>query len=99
MSFSYTALDQYLQAITELEKRVVENQRAVLLQIAAKMAETIRRDQRIFLFGTGHSHMLAEEGFYRAGGFANVVPILSELFMLHHLPELGSRFQRPPHLA
>jgi len=99
MSFSYTALDQYLQAITELEKRVVENQRAILLQIAARMAETIQREGRIFLFGTGHSHMLAEEGFYRAGGLANVVPILAEHFMLHSLPNLGSRLERTPGLA
>ena len=99
MPFSDTALDQYLQAITELEKRVVETQRAVLFRIAAKMAETIQRDQRIFLFGTGHSHMLAEEGFYRAGGLANVVPILAEQFMLHSLPNLGSRLERTPGLA
>ena len=63
------------------------------------MAETIRREQRIFLFGTGHSHLLAEEGFYRAGGLANVVPILTEHLMLHHLPALGSRLERTPGLA
>jgi len=96
---SDTALDQYLQAITELERRVVEDQRALLLQIAARMAETIQRERRIFLFGTGHSHMLSEEGFYRAGGLANVVPILAEHFMLHSLPNLGSRLERTPGLA
>jgi uncharacterized phosphosugar-binding protein len=99
MSFSNTALDQYLQAITDLEKRVVETQRAVLLQIAARMAETIQSEGRIFLFGTGHSHMLAEEGFYRAGGLANVVPILVEHLMLHSLPNLGSRLERTPDLG
>src|SRR5688572_23044127 len=59
----------------------------------------LQRDQRIFLFGTGHSHLLAEEGFYRAGGLANVVPILSEHVMLHSLPALGSRLERTPDLA
>ena len=99
MAHSNTALDQYLQAITELQTRVVNDQRAILLDIAHKMAETTRRDHRIFLFGTGHSHLIAEEGFYRAGGLANVVPILAEHFMLHHLPELGSRLERTPDLA
>src|SRR4030095_4290642 len=91
---SVTAFDQYLQAITELQTRVVESQRANLIAVAERMAETTRSDRRIFLFGTGHSHLLAEEGFYRAGGLANVVPILIEHFMLHHLPALGSRLER-----
>jgi uncharacterized phosphosugar-binding protein len=99
MEPSYTAFDHYLQAVIELQTRVVEGQRARLIQAAEKMAETTQRDQRILLFGTGHSHMLTEEGFYRAGGLANVVPMLSEHFMLHHLPELGSRLERTPGLA
>jgi len=93
------AFDRYLQAIYELQARVVADQRTTLIQAAQKMAETTARDQRIFLFGTGHSHLLAEEGFYQAGRLANVVPILSEHFMLHHLPELGSRLERTAGLA
>jgi uncharacterized phosphosugar-binding protein len=99
MALSMTALDQYVQAMRELQTHVVESQRDILLQIAERMAETTRREQRIFLFGTGHSHLLAEEGFYRAGGLANVVPILAEHLMLHHLPALGSRLERTPGLA
>jgi uncharacterized phosphosugar-binding protein len=98
-AFSPTALDDYLQALIELQTRVVKGQRARLLEAARQMAETIRRDQRIFLFGTGHSHLLAEEGFYRAGGLANVVPMLAEHLMLHQLPSLGSRLERIPGLA
>jgi len=99
MPFSSTALDRYSKAVTELQTRVVENQRDTLLEIAERMAETTRKDQRIFIFGTGHSHLIAEEGFYRAGGLANVVPILSEHFMLHSLPTLGSRLERTQGLA
>lgn len=94
-----TALEQYLHAIGELQSRVVESQNAILLEIAETMAETTRRDQRIFLFGTGHSHLIAEEGFYRAGGLANIVPILAGHFMLDQLPALGSRLERTPGLA
>lgn len=94
-----SALEGYLQAVSELQTRVVVGQRARLLEVAARMAETTSRDLRIFLFGTGHSHLLAEEGFYRAGGLANVVPILTEHTMLHHLPSLGSRLERTPGLA
>jgi uncharacterized phosphosugar-binding protein len=91
---SLNGVDRYFQAVNELETRVVESQRDRLMEVAERMAETTQRDQRIFLFGTGHSHLLAEEGFYRAGGLANVVPILVEHLMLHHLPSLGSRLER-----
>ncbi|HLF75673.1 MAG TPA: SIS domain-containing protein [Anaerolineales bacterium] len=99
MSSSQNALDQYFQAVRELAEHAVESQRDVLIRVAKSMAETTKRDQRIFLFGTGHSHLIAEEGFYRAGGLANVVPILTEHVMLHHLPSLGSRLERTPGLA
>ncbi|HJS20102.1 MAG TPA: SIS domain-containing protein [Anaerolineales bacterium] len=94
-----TALDRYFQAMTELQSRVVQGQRVKLLETAQRMAETTRAHQRIFLFGSGHSHLIAEEGFYRAGGLANVVSILTEHLMLHHLPSLGSRLERTPDLA
>src|SRR6185503_363709 len=99
MGSSSNALDQYFQAVRELEARLLESQRDVLMKVAERMAETTKRDRRIFLFGTGHSHLIAEEGFYRAGGLANVVPILTEHVMLHHLPSLGSRLERTPGLA
>ena len=99
MTQSDTAFDQYLRAIQELQTQVVESQRTVLTEVAERMAETIRRGKRIFVFGTGHSHLQAEEAFYRAGGLANVVPILVEHLMLHYLPDLGSRLERTPGLA
>jgi uncharacterized phosphosugar-binding protein len=99
MSPLHRAFDRYFQVVTELQTRVINGQRAILIEIAERMAEITRQDQRIFIFGTGHSHLISEEGFYRAGGLANVVPILSEHFMLHHLPALGSHFERMPGLA
>ena len=99
MALPSTALDQYVQEMRDFQARVVDGQRDRLLEVARRMAEATRRDQRIFLFGTGHSHLIAEEGFYRAGGLANVVPILTEHLMLHHLPSLGSRLERTPGLA
>jgi uncharacterized phosphosugar-binding protein len=99
MSFSHTALDDYLRTISDLQAHVLETQRAQLLEVAERMAETTQRDGRIFIFGTGHSHLLAEEGFYRAGGLANVVPMLAEHLMLHRLPDLGSHLERTPGLA
>lgn len=35
---------------------------------ANAILEAARNDKRVYVFGTGHSHMLAEEVHYRAGG-------------------------------
>lgn len=90
---------RYLEAIQALQRRVIEGQESLLDRVAARMAETIGRDGRIFIFGTGHSHLLAEEAFFRAGGLAPVVPIFSSALMLHENVELGSRLERSADLA
>ena len=46
-------------------------------------AEALAADRWLYAFGTGHSHALAEEVFYRAGGLARAVPILDAKLMLH----------------
>lgn len=92
-------INVYLQAIMDLQKRVIESQTSILSQVAAQMMETIKREQRIFIFGTGHSHMLAEEAFFRAGGFASVVPIFFPGLMLHESPAMSSRLERTGGLA
>jgi uncharacterized phosphosugar-binding protein len=90
---------RYISAIQELQTRVIESQASTLDQVAARMVETVRNGRRIFVFGTGHSHMMAEESFYRAGGLAAAVPILVTDLMLHENPDLGSRLERTPGLA
>ena len=90
---------RYLEAIQDLQRRVIEGQSRLLDYVAARMAETIGRDGRLFVFGTGHSHLLAEEAFFRAGGLAAVVPIFSSALMLHENVELSGRLEREGDLA
>ena len=90
---------RYLRSIQDLQTRLVENQSEALDQVASQMTATVRRCGRIFIFGTGHSHMMAEEAYYRAGGLAAAVPIFMNDLMLHGDPELGSRLERTPGLA
>jgi hypothetical protein len=39
--------------------------------------EVVQSNGRVFVFGTEHSHVIAEETHYRAGGVAITVPILT----------------------
>ena len=67
---------------------------------AAEAIKTcVAADGLVYLFGSGHSHMLAEEGHYRAGGLACVVPILASAIMLHEGATASSQFERTSGLA
>jgi uncharacterized phosphosugar-binding protein len=92
-------IDAYYHTVENLQKQVIEAQHQLLEKVAAAMADTIAGNGRIFIFGTGHSHMLVEEGFYRAGGLACVVPIFSSAFMLHENAALGSYLERSAGIA
>lgn len=72
----------------------IENIKDIIAQIESGCSESIEKTaevlssaliggKKIFLFGTGHSHMLAEELFYRAGGLLNIQPVLIDTLMLH----------------
>jgi uncharacterized phosphosugar-binding protein len=63
------------------------------------MADVVLANGRIFVFGTGHSHMLAEEGYARAGGLMSVVPIFYTALMLHESIPLSAKVERTPGLA
>jgi uncharacterized phosphosugar-binding protein len=89
----------YLRTILALQEKVIQAQTRLLAEVADRMVEVILQDGRIFIFGSGHSHMLAEEAFYRAGGLACVVPVFSSALMLHENPALSSRMERTSGLA
>jgi uncharacterized phosphosugar-binding protein len=92
-------LDRYFEAMQAVQSAVFAAQRENLINIAMRMAECIERGHRILLFGTGHSHMLAEEGHYRAGGLANAVPMLQPAFMLHESSIMSGKLERTAGMA
>lgn len=51
------------------------------------------------LFGTGHSHLISEETYYRAGGLAPVNAILFPALMQHEGPATSTKLERLPGLA
>lgn len=76
------AIDTYTQNV-ERTLQNLQSQRVVLEQAALWLSETLRAGGLLYVAGAGHSHMLAEEVFYRAGGLAAVYPLLEPLLMLH----------------
>lgn len=89
----------FMDAVRDLLDQITRTQADALDRAAGVLVDTIQRDGLIFIFGSGHSHMLAEEGHYRAGGLAPVVPILVEPLMLHAGSLRSTAIERTPGLA
>lgn len=80
---SMSAYDNYVRVVGEQTGRIATSQRAAIELAGQWLAEALARRRFLFAFGTGHSHMIAEEIFYRAGGLVRAIPILEEPLMLH----------------
>ncbi|OYD07699.1 SIS domain-containing protein [Paludifilum halophilum] len=92
-------LSRYLREINDRIEKVEQEQRKPMLEAAEMVARCIEGEGIVYLFGCGHSHMLAEEMFYRAGGLAAVRPILVEDLMLHRGAGRSSRMERRTEFA
>jgi len=71
-------LDSYFTMIRERIKRILEEERDNLQQASEAITEAIINDKLIHVFGTGHSMLIAEELFLRAGGLVPVNAILDK---------------------
>lgn len=91
--------ESYFDEVERLIRDVRTTQDKAIEAAASLCADALCSDGFIFTFGTGHSHMLAEEIFYRAGGLARVCPILEDSLMLHRAAARSSQFERAPGLA
>lgn len=89
----------YLHNLTALLEAIATDEEKELEAAATAFAKTLETDHRIFLFGTGHSHMLAEELFYRAGGLVQIHPVLETALMLHESASKSTEMERLPHYA
>ena len=84
----------YLENIIHLLKKLENTQDNIIDQVADVCAECIYNDGMLYFFGTGHSHMICEEPFYRAGGLACIYPILETDLMLHEGASKSSSYER-----
>jgi uncharacterized phosphosugar-binding protein len=91
--------DAYLADIAARIGDLRRTAAAPLERAVEAMLAAVRADGLIHVFGTGHSHLLAEEAHFRAGGLAPVVPWLAPAVMLQDGAAAGGRLERLPGLV
>ena len=92
-------MSEYLTKITENLCRIEKEEGNKINAVSKMVAKTIKRDGLIFVFGCGHSHLPGLDAFYRAGGLANVSPILDTDLMLHNGAAKSSRMEKMSGIA
>lgn len=92
-------MSEYLTKITEVLGRIENEESEKLSEAIRLVADTIKRGGLIFTFGCGHSHLPGLDAFYRAGGLANVSPMLDTDLMLHNGAAKSSRMEKMSGIA
>jgi len=88
------ARERYFSAVIERMMRLRHSLAEPMDGAVQLIVEAARGDHRLFVFGTGHSSMLAEELHYRAGGLALTVPIFAPITTLHQGAVVGGAYER-----
>jgi len=76
-------MDGYFEKNIAILQKIHSTQKAAMEKAAEMAARTIEKDGIVYIFGCGHSHLIAMDNFYRAGGLCNVCPMLDSDLMLH----------------
>lgn len=87
-------VNDYFTNIKNLLDQILSTQNKNIGLAADIIADAVMADGWLYVFGTGHSHMIAEELFYRAGGLVRVYPILDTALMLHEGAVKSSALER-----
>ena len=90
---------QYLSNIQEIMTAAFTEQIDIIQQAAARITTSLLNGGILHVFGSGHSHILAEELYVRAGGLAPVHAMLIPELMLHEDVERASLLERQPEYA
>ena len=75
-------------------QQVLEHEMPNILCAAEFVTETCKAGGRFYVFGSGHSHLIAEELYLRAGGLCLVHAILPPELMLHEMPNKSTFLER-----
>lgn len=92
-------MENFTKIVKELIDVVYKEEYQNIKASAKLIFESIKEKGLLHVFATGHSHMMAEELFYRAGGLVTVNPILRPFLMQHEGAISSTKFERLPGIA
>src|ERR1700722_16390383 len=86
--------EEFTEVVKDSIDRIVSTQKPVLEKTIQILFKNLKAGGVWNIFGSGHSHMPAEEAFHRAGGLIPVNVWLEEYFMPHMGPTRAGGLER-----
>lgn len=78
-----TVMDIYYKEVIGIIDEIRETERESILKAARMIADQVKKDRLVYVFGPGgHSNLAAMEVFFRAGGLMHISAILNQETML-----------------
>ena len=77
---------RYFELVQNKLQEVLDRELPNIQKAANLVTESCKQGGKFYVFGSGHSHMVAEEIYLRAGGLALVHGILPPELMVHQQP-------------
>ena len=93
------AFESYVDGLQAVLERIKREQAGKIKQAGQLVAAALSAGGVIHTFGTGHSHLIADEAFFRAGGIAAINPILDERLIFLRGALESTRAEREDGLA
>lgn len=85
---------RYIEYLQSKIQEVMDNELPNIEKAARLVADSCLKGGRLYVFGSGHSHLIAEELYIRAGGLALVHAILPPEMMLNQMATKSTMLER-----
>jgi uncharacterized phosphosugar-binding protein len=85
---------KYFDSLLTILANIAAEQSGAIQEAGSMAAAAIAAGGVVHTFGSGHSHMISEEAFFRAGGLAPVNPILDDALIFLHGALESTRAER-----
>ena len=89
----------YASKINTILKKIIKEEEKKFLECARLICNSYKKGGQLYIFGTGHSRLLGEESFHRAGGFAAACPIRDDNLSFKKGARKATALERTPNIA
>ena len=89
----------YASKINLILKKISKEESKKFIKCANLIKNSYKKGGQLFIFGTGHSKLLAEESFHRAGGYAAACPIRSDEINFSKGTDKATELERTANVA
>ena len=89
----------YNSKINFILKKILKEEETKFIKCAKLIKTSYKKGGQLYIFGTGHSRLLGEESFHRAGGFAAACPIRDDNLSFKKGARKATTLERTPNIA